>query len=221
MGTTTSRRRRPRQWKPGQKVEYTRTGIRPELSVHRPGARRDRSVLAVDAAAAAAGATEATRRAYEVGASSCCRSPRTSSSFTRTAGTRRVSADNPTIEWQWTKKDATSPFRNPKKDATFYLEFTTRGPTSSLRRSRSTIRSAIRRSATFAADSKDRKLVTTFPIRGAARHGDMAEICARGRSDLRARRRRHPASSASASSTPSSSPSSTARVGVPEPRDPG
>jgi hypothetical protein len=33
-----------------------------------------------------------------------------------------VAADNATIEWQWTKKEATLAFRNPKKDSKFYLE---------------------------------------------------------------------------------------------------
>ena len=37
-----------------------------------------------------------------------------------------VAADNPTSEWQWTQKPATFSFRNPKKDATFYLEYDAR-----------------------------------------------------------------------------------------------
>ena len=32
-----------------------------------------------------------------------------------------VAPDNPTIEWQWTKKAGTLAFRNPKRDVTFYL----------------------------------------------------------------------------------------------------
>ena len=34
-----------------------------------------------------------------------------------------VAADNQTVEWQWTRKDATIRFRNPKRDATFYLQY--------------------------------------------------------------------------------------------------
>src|SRR5205823_965978 len=33
-----------------------------------------------------------------------------------------VAEHNASVEWQWTKKDATLAFRNPKKDSTFYLE---------------------------------------------------------------------------------------------------
>src|SRR5205085_10038582 len=29
---------------------------------------------------------------------------------------------NPTVEWQWTKKEATLAFKNPKKDSIFYLD---------------------------------------------------------------------------------------------------
>jgi hypothetical protein len=30
--------------------------------------------------------------------------------------------DNPAVEWQWTKKEATLAFKNPRKDAVFYLD---------------------------------------------------------------------------------------------------
>ena len=33
-----------------------------------------------------------------------------------------IADHNATIEWQWTKKDATLSFKNPKKDALFYLD---------------------------------------------------------------------------------------------------
>lgn len=33
-----------------------------------------------------------------------------------------VAPDNPAIEWQWTRKDATLTFRNPKRDATLFLQ---------------------------------------------------------------------------------------------------
>ncbi len=34
-----------------------------------------------------------------------------------------VLPDDPTIEWQWTKKDATLAFENPKVDSTLYLQY--------------------------------------------------------------------------------------------------
>ena len=33
-----------------------------------------------------------------------------------------MAGDNATIEWQWTKREAVLAFRNPKKDATFFLD---------------------------------------------------------------------------------------------------
>jgi len=33
-----------------------------------------------------------------------------------------VAADNPAVEWKWTRKEATVAFRNPKRDATFILQ---------------------------------------------------------------------------------------------------
>jgi hypothetical protein len=86
-----------------------------------------------------------------------------------------VSADNATSEWQWTKKSAVISFRNPRKDATFYLEWDARTdlfkPPQQV-----TIRIGGQTIATFAADSKDQKLLT-FPISAAQLgSGDMTEI---------------------------------------------
>ena len=33
-----------------------------------------------------------------------------------------VADHNPTVEWQWTKKNATLSFKNPKRDALFYFD---------------------------------------------------------------------------------------------------
>ncbi|HUE90381.1 MAG TPA: hypothetical protein VMO26_30215 [Vicinamibacterales bacterium] len=33
-----------------------------------------------------------------------------------------VAAENPAVEWKWTRKEATVAFRNPKRDATFILQ---------------------------------------------------------------------------------------------------
>jgi hypothetical protein len=33
-----------------------------------------------------------------------------------------VASQDASVEWQWTKKDATLAFKNPKKDALFYLD---------------------------------------------------------------------------------------------------
>jgi hypothetical protein len=38
--------------------------------------------------------------------------------------------DNPSVEWQWTKKEATLAFRNPKRDSTLYLQLDNPGRSS-------------------------------------------------------------------------------------------
>jgi hypothetical protein len=86
-----------------------------------------------------------------------------------------VAADNAASEWQWTKKTATISFKNPRKDATFYLEFDARTdlftPPQQV-----TIRIGDQPLTTFAADSRDRKLLT-FPIAAAQfGAGDMVDL---------------------------------------------
>jgi hypothetical protein len=34
-----------------------------------------------------------------------------------------VAADNPALEWQWTRKESTISFRNPRQNATLYLHY--------------------------------------------------------------------------------------------------
>ena len=98
--------------------------VRADLS--RTSARRpsSRPVLAEDAEARCR--SPATTRAARVqgrARCSCCRRPRTCSWSSRTAGTPpKRRRNNSAVEWQWTKKTATLSFRNPKKDATFYLD---------------------------------------------------------------------------------------------------
>ncbi len=92
------------------------------------------------------------------------------------AGIRRRSIPNdPTTEWQWTKKTGTISFRNPKRDATFYLEIDARvdlfNPPQQV-----IVKLGGQPIGTFAADSKDR-ILKTFPITAAQfGAGDMAEI---------------------------------------------
>jgi hypothetical protein len=86
-----------------------------------------------------------------------------------------VAADDPTAEWQWTKKAATVSFKNPKKDATVYLEYAARidkfSPPQQV-----TVRVGDQVVGTFAAASKERALIT-FPV-AASQFGaaDVAEL---------------------------------------------
>ena len=103
-----------------------------------------------------------------------------------------IDPNDPTSEWQWTKKNATVAFRNPKKDATFYLELDAR-PDLFTPPQQVTVTAGGSRSRTFAGRLKDRTL-KTFPLTAAQfGDGDMAEIGVEPRSDVQAGwRRRHP-----------------------------
>jgi len=86
-----------------------------------------------------------------------------------------VATDNAASEWQWTKKTATISFKNPKKDGTFYLEYDARtdlfNPPQQV-----ALRIGDQTIATFAADSRERKLMI-FPITAAQfGTGDMTEL---------------------------------------------
>ncbi len=120
-----------------------------------------------------------------------------------------VSSQDPTNEWQWTKKAATISFRNPKKDATFYLEFDARTDKFAAPQ-QVTVRSGDQVIGTFAADSTAPKLVIAAGDGRAARVRGHVRADARRRPDLRRQAAATCASSASACSTPSSRPSSAA-----------
>ena len=122
--------------------------------------------------------------------SSCCRSRRTSSSSTRMGWhPAEVDAANPNSEWQWTQKRAAFSFRNPKKDASFYLEYDARTdlftPPQQV-----TIRIGDAVLTTFAADSRERKLLIIPDHGRPARHRRHGRDGHRARQDLQARRRR-------------------------------
>jgi hypothetical protein len=111
------------QWKPGQTVEYTRTVFIPiypyvgEASIHvglHSTGNQKRLPMAGD---------DAGQRAYKVGKIQL--QPQTENVFTvfkEGWHPAEVAEHNATVEWQWTKKEATLSFKNPKKDALFYLE---------------------------------------------------------------------------------------------------
>ena len=150
-------------WKPGQTVEYTRTVFVPnypyigEASV-RLGlynrATGDRLTL---------NAPEVSRREYLIATFQL--QPQSENIFLIYKDgwhPAEVATDNAASEWQWTKKSATISFKNPRKDSTFYLEYDARTdlftPPQQV-----TLRVGPETVATFAADSRERKLLI-FPI---------------------------------------------------------
>ena len=117
------------QWKPGQTIEYTRTIFVPifpyvgdatfQVGLH---SLKDQRRLALDA-------EDVGQRAYRVARFQLL--PQTENLFTvwkdgwHPAEVAQVSG---TVEWQWTKKEATLAFKNPKKDAVLYLDVDSPSP---------------------------------------------------------------------------------------------
>ncbi len=111
------------QWKPGQTVEYTKTAFIPiypyvgEASIQiglYSTADQNRQPLAGE---------DVGQRAYKVARLQL--QPQTENVFTLFKDgwhPAEVAEHNATVEWQWTKKDATLAFKNPKKDCVFYLD---------------------------------------------------------------------------------------------------
>jgi len=111
------------EWKPGQKIEYTRTVFVPiypyigDASIHMglysPATKKRLSLSGTDAG----------QRAYKVATLQLL--PQTENVFTVNKegwNGPETAQNNSSVEWQWTKKEATLGFRNPKKDTLFYLE---------------------------------------------------------------------------------------------------
>jgi hypothetical protein len=164
------------KWQPGQKVEYTRTVFIPNypyigpahvrIGLYSPSASQRLPLCASDVA----------RREYEVAKLQLLPSSENIFLIYKEGWhPAEVSSEDPTNEWQWTKKAATISFRNPKKDSTFFLQYDARidkfGTPQLV-----VVRSGDQVIGTFAADSKEPKLVV-LPITAAQLgSGDMAEL---------------------------------------------
>ena len=188
--TTTSRRRRRRKWKAGETVEYKRTIFVPNypyigeavvrLGMYDP-ATNTRLVL---------NAPEASRREYVVTRFQILASSENIFLIWKDGWhPAEVDLKNPQHEWQWTKKTATISFRNPKKDATLYLEYDGRvdlfTPPQQV-----VLKIGDQVIAEFPADSKAPTLKTfalTAAQLGAGRHGGPGD---RRGPDVQTRRRR-------------------------------
>lgn len=111
------------EWKPGQKVTYTRTMFVPiapyvgEASIvvglHSPATQKRVPLVGTDIG----------QRAYRIGKVQLL--PQTENVFTVFKDgwhPTETAEHNPAVEWQWTKKHAALAFKNPKKDCLLYLE---------------------------------------------------------------------------------------------------
>ena len=111
------------QWKPGQTIEYSHTKFVPiypyvgdaglQVGLYSP---KTQTRLTLDG-------QDAGQRAYKAGKLQL--QPQSENLFTVFKDgwhPAEVAEHNASVEWQWTKKQATLAFKNPRKDATFYLD---------------------------------------------------------------------------------------------------
>ena len=164
------------QWKPGQTVEYTRTVFIPNypyigeavmrLGLYNPANGRR---LSLEGEASA-------RQEYAVKRFQLL--PSSENIFLHYKEgwhPAEIDPNDPTSEWQWTKKTGVISFRNPKRDAIFYLDWDARGdlfnPPQQI-----TVSVGGQPLATFTANAKNRTL-NEIPVTAAQfGDGDMAEI---------------------------------------------
>jgi hypothetical protein len=111
------------QWKPGQTIAYTRTIFVPiypyvgEAAIH-VGLYSPTNQKRLPLSGENVG-----QRAYRV--TRLQLQPQTEnlpSVFKEGWHPAEIAEHNPTVQWQWTKKEATFTFKNPKKDALFYFD---------------------------------------------------------------------------------------------------
>jgi len=164
------------QWKPGQTVEYTRTVFVPNYPYIGPAHLRIGLYSPSVSQRLPLCATDIARREYEVAKFQLL--PQSENIFLVYKDgwhPAEVSSVDPTNEWQWTKKAATVSFKNPKKDATFFIEYDARTDKFATPQ-QVTVRSGDQVITTFPADSRAPKLVT-IPVAAAQfGNGDMAEL---------------------------------------------
>ena len=116
------------QWKPGQTIEYTRTVFVPvfpyvgeatiQIGLY---ARTSRKRLPLSG-------EHVGQNAYRVAKVRLL--PQTDNLLTIFRDgwhQAEIAGDNATLKWQWTKKEATLAFKNPKKSAVYYLELDSPG----------------------------------------------------------------------------------------------
>ena len=111
------------QWKPGQTIEYTRTAFLPVYPYVGEASIQVGLHSTVNQKRLPLAGQDAGQHAYKVARLQL--QPQTENVFTvykEGWHPAEVAEHNASIEWQWTKKDATLSFKNPKKDSLFYFD---------------------------------------------------------------------------------------------------
>jgi len=118
------------QWRPGQTIQYTRTRFLPvvpflgEVKVT-VGLYRDSDRLPLQGLDPAD--RQSTTREYKVGTLQLLPTSENIFVFKKNGWhPTEFAAENPSLEWEWTQKDATLTLKNPRKDVFLYLEFDAR-----------------------------------------------------------------------------------------------
>jgi hypothetical protein len=164
------------RWKAGQVIEYTRMVFVPNFPYIGEAVVRIGLYNPANGKRLSMNATEASRQEYVAGKLQLL--PQTENVFLIYKDgwhPQEVDPNNPAAEWQWMKKAGAISFRNPRKDATFYLESDARvdlfTPPQQV-----TVKLGGQPIGSFTADSKERTL-KTFPISASQfGSGEMAEI---------------------------------------------
>jgi hypothetical protein len=154
------------QWKPGQTIEYSRTIFVPNYPYIGEAKIRLGLYDMGSGKRLALNAPDVSRHEYEVGKLQILASSENIFLVYKDGWhPAEVDAKNPQNQWTWTKKTAAISFKNPKKDATLYLEYDARvdlfNPPQQV-----TLKLGDQTVGTFAADSKAPKILT-FPITAA------------------------------------------------------
>ncbi len=163
-------------WEPGKAVEYSRTIFVPNYPYIGPSQIRLGLYMPSTGERLPLSGTDVSRREYLVGKLQIL--PQSENIFLiykEGWHTAEVHPQDPTVEWQWTRKTATIAFRNPKQDSTLYLEYDARtdlfNPPQQV-----TVRIGSEVVGTFPADAREAKLVK-LPVSAAQLGGaDVTEL---------------------------------------------
>ena len=111
------------QWKPGQTVEYTRTMFIPVSVTYIGDAKVQLGLYSTrDQHRLTLAGQDSGQKAYTIATLGL--QPTSENVFLLFKdgwNNAEVAPDNPTVEWQWSKRIGVLAFRNPKKDVLFYL----------------------------------------------------------------------------------------------------
>jgi len=164
------------QWKPGQVVEYTRTVFVPNYPYIGEAIIRLGLYNTADGKRLPLNAQDVSRHEYVVGRFHLLPQSENVFIFPKEGWhPQEIDSNNPTSEWQWTKKTATISFRNPKRDSTFYLDFDAR-PDLFTPPQQVNISSGGQTLLTFTADSKEKALKVIPLTASQLGSGDMVDV---------------------------------------------